>query len=278
MRRAVIVGCLLLMGISSSVFVGIWLTIAAKGTTKLSTYGSAASPTAFSTTWATANTTTTTSATSSQSSCPRPAFEWAPLPSESSADVLAAAECTAIFQSARHSDDPIGMALSTGTLGQPALVTPYASGTIMPIAWVIPVVGPLGYPTAMLEFVYDRPNHRLRAGSFVAVSNNMFYTSHRFPFISAAQATALVWQARHVGLMAGRSPELVYFYGSDHLAVITGTAEAWTAGGDLTTDPMWRIPGADGRWYYVTPHDLRVRTAQDFPVMSGVPPVPRFIR
>ena len=182
-----------------------------------------------------------------------------------------------MFQSARHSNDPIGMALGTGTIGQPVLVTPYASGALMTTAWVIPVVGSMGYPMAMLEFVYDRPNHRLRAGSFMAVGNNMFYASHRFPYIDAAQATAIVWQARHVSLMDGRSPELVYFYGSDHLAVITGKAEAWTEGGDVTIDPMWRVPGADGRWYYVTPHDLKVRTARDFPTMSDVPPIPQFV-
>ncbi len=147
----------------------------------------------------------------------------------------------------------------------------------MTTAWVIPVADSMGYPTAMLEFAYDRPNHRLRAGSFIAVGSNMFYTSHPFPYLSAAQATALVWQARRVSLMADRSPELVYFYGSDHLAVITGSEEAWTEGGDLTTDPMWRVPGADGRWYYVTPHDLQVRTAGDFPTMSDVPPIPQFV-
>ncbi|HEY7340627.1 MAG TPA: hypothetical protein VH591_07090 [Ktedonobacterales bacterium] len=214
----------------------------------------------------------------SQPACPRPAIQWAPLRSESPADVLAAAECTAMFQSARHSNDPIGMALGTGTIGQPVLVAPYASGTLMTTAWVIPVDSPVGYPSAMLEFVYDRPNHRLRAGSFMAVSNNMFYTSHHFPYISATQAVSLVWQARHVSLMADRSPELVYFYGSDHLAVITGKAEAWTEGGDVTIDPMWRVPGADGRWYYVTPHVLKVRTAHDFPTMSGFPPMPQFVR
>lgn len=183
-----------------------------------------------------------------------------------------------MFQSSLHSDDPIAMALRVGKVGQPVLVTPYTSGTLMDAAWVIPVVASSGYPLAMLEFVYDHLNHRLRAGSFGAVSNNMFYTSHRFPYISVTQAASLVTQARHVSLMTGRSPELVYFYGSDHQAVITGMADAWTKGGDSAIDPMWRVPGADGRWYYVTPHDMRICTAQDFPTMSGFPPIPQFVR
>lgn len=129
----------------------------------------------------------------------------------------------------------------------------------------------------MLEFVYDQPNHRLRAGSFMAVGNSMFYTSRPFPYISATQATSLVWQSRHVSLMAGRTPELVYFFGPDHAAVITGTALPWTYGGDVDIDPMWRVPCADGHWYYVTPHDLRVRVAGDFPMSVGNPPMPQFV-
>lgn len=273
MRRTVIIGCLLLLGISSITVIGIYLTTATHGTVTLASHSSTATP-------AMTTTTHVTSIASGQPVCSRPAIEWAPLPSESPAAVLAAAECTAMFQSARHGDggDLISEALGSGTIGQPALIVPYTSGTLMATVWVIPVVGPVGYPTAMLEFVYDRQNHRLRAGSFMAVGNNMFYASHRFPYLSAAQATASVWQARHISLMADGSPELVYFYGSDHLAVITGNAEAWTEGGDVTIDPMWRVPGADGRWYYVTPHDLQVRTAHDFPTMSGFPPMPQFVR
>ena len=169
-------------------------------------------------------------------------------------------------------------ALNTGTIGTPALVKPYADGTPSATVWIIPVVGPSGYPTALLEFVYDQSNHRLRAGSFMAVGNNMFYTTHTFPYISAPQATSLVRQSRHVALMAGRSPELVYFFGPDHAALLTGTAQPWTYGGDVDIDPMWRVPGADGRWYYVTPHDLRVRVASDFPISAGNPPMPQFVR
>jgi hypothetical protein len=71
---------------------------------------------------------------------------------------------------------------------------------------------------------------------------------------------------------------LVYFFGPDHAALLTGTAQPWTYGGDIDIDPMWRVPGADGRWYYVTPHDLRVRVASDFPMSDGNPPMPQFVR
>ncbi len=278
MRRLLIVGCLLLLCISGIAFLGIRLASSASSppqATATRPQGSIPSLTATITAQATAN---ATSADSGQLICARPAIEWASLRSEAPADVLAAAECTAMFQSARHSNDPISSALNTGTIGTPALVKPYVDGTPSATVWLIPVVGPSGYPTALLEFVYDQPNHRLRAGSFMAVGNNMFYTSRTFPYISAPQATSLVRQSRHVALMAGRSPELVYFFGPDHAAVITGTAQPWTYGGDVDIDPMWRVPGADGRWYYVTPHDLRVRVASDFPISAGNPPMPQFVR
>jgi len=269
MRRAVVVSSLLLVGISAIAFLGIRLAGPAIHTSVPTVHSSAVTPTA---------TSNLQRATPNPLICASPAIEWASLRSESPDDVLAAAKCTTMFQSSLHSNDPIAMAMSVGKIGQPVLVTPYTSGTLMDTAWVIPVVASSGYPLAMLEFVYDHLNHRLRAGSFGAVSNNMFYTSHPFPYISATQATSLVAQARHTSLMTGMSPELVYFYGSDHQAVVTGMAAAWTEGGDSAIDPMWRVPGADGRWYYVTPHDMRIRTAQDFPTMSDFPPIPQYVR
>lgn len=187
MRRLLIVGCLLLLGILGIAFLGIRLASSASSTpqaTATRPQGSISSLTATITAQATAN---ATGAVSGQPICARPALEWAPLRSELPADVLAEVECTAMFQSARHSNDPIGMALVTGTIGQPVLVTPCTSGTPMTTVWIIPVVADSGYPTAMLEFVYDHPNHRLRAGSFMAVGNNMFYTTRPFPYISATR-------------------------------------------------------------------------------------------
>ncbi len=278
MRRALHIGCLLLLCILGIAFLGIRLASSASSTpqaTATRPQGSIPSLTATITAQSTLN---TTSAGSGQPLCAKPALEWAPLRSELPADALAAAECTAMFQRARRSDDLIASALNTGTIGTPVLVKPYVDGIPSATVWIIPVVGPSGCPTALLEFVYDQPNHRLRAGSFMAVGDNMFYTSHPFPYISAPQATSLVWQSRHVALLSDKTPELVYFFGPDHAALLTGAAQPWTYGGDIDIDPMWRVPGADGRWYYVTPHDLRVRVASDFPMSDGNPPMPQFVR
>jgi hypothetical protein len=207
--------------------------------------------------------------------CPTPVVPWVPLRSESPADVLAAAQSTGMFQSAMTGDDAISVALKSGTLGQPALVKPYRDGTVLDTVWVIPVLGSAGTPSAMLEFVYDRPNHRLRAASFDAVGVGMFYGSHPFPFIDASEAASLAQQARKVSPMAGRAAELIYFP-TDHTAVLTGQSPAWTGGGESVIDPIWRTPGADGRWYYVT-HDRQVHLCSEIPIDAAFPAMPQTV-
>jgi hypothetical protein len=207
--------------------------------------------------------------------CPTYTVPWVSLRSESPADVLAAAESTTMFQSALTDADPIGVALRKGKLGQPALVKPYRDGTTMDTEWVIPVVSSSEAPGALLEFVYDRPHQRLRAASFIGVGSGMFYGSHPFPFIDSIGASTVVRQARNVSTMAGQAAELVYFP-TDHAAVLTGQSPPWTSGGDSVSDPMWRVPGGDGHWYYVT-HDKQVHLASEFPVDGAFPAMPQLV-
>src|SRR5258708_3261082 len=184
--------------------------------------------------------------------CSTRAVPWVSLRSDSPADVLTAAKSTAMFQSALASADPIGAALKAGVLGQPVLVKPYHDGTVLDTVWVIPVVSGSGSPSALLEFVYDRPHQRLRAASFDAVGNGMFYASHSFPFTDGVGACAVAHQARNVSLMTGRVAELVYFP-TDHAAVLSEQSPPWTGGGDSVLAPICRAPGRAGHRYYLTP-------------------------
>ena len=273
--RMFLAGCVALAGVSAIIFTGVRLAASAPYAPTTIAQSNTPTPTVISKAQAIAS---ARCGFAGKPACPTPDPGWVTLRSEAPADVLEAPESTIMYQSARTSHDYIAWALSTGTLEQPVLVRPYVDGAQSDTCWIIPVVSDLGYPEVFLDFVYDRPHHRLRAGSFMAVSNNMFYTSHVFPYISATKAAAMVWQARHVALIPGRSPELIYFFGVDHMALITGQAEAWTYGGDAAIDPMWRVPGADGHWYYVTLHDLRVRAAHDFSVSASDPPMPDLVK
>jgi hypothetical protein len=179
-----------------------------------------------------------------------------------------------MFVSASTTNDPIGVALRTGTLGQPALVKPYVENTMMDEVWVIPVVAGSGYPSALLEFVYDPAHNRIRAASFDAVGNGMFYASHPFPFVDATQAAAVVQQVRKTSVMVGQTPELIYFP-TDHQAVLAGKT-TWTGGGETVIDPIWRVPGADGHYSYVA-HSQQVYSAGEIPVASSLPVMPDLV-
>jgi hypothetical protein len=70
---------------------------------------------------------------------------------------------------------------------------------------------------------------------------------------SADHALSVVQRQHHTGLRPGAAPELVYFAG-DARAQETGKV-TWTAGGESALDPMWLIPGVDGRDYFVGASD-----------------------
>lgn len=195
--------------------------------------------------------------------CPPRQVPWVSMRSEAPADILAAAKSTSMYQSALTTSDLIGAALRSGTLAEPVLVMPYRDDVGLPEVWVIPVVNKSGIPLVMLEFEYDAPNHRIYASEFDAVTGNMFYASRPFPAQSPASAMAVLMRERHIAIRQGGAPQLIYFP-QDHEGLITGRNH-WTAGGTSVIDPIWRIPAADGRWYYVD-HDGHSHLGSEIPV------------
>ncbi len=184
--------------------------------------------------------------------CMQPEVFWASIPSLSTTGIIAAAKSTPMYQSAATSDDVIGYALQHGTPGVPVLVKPYRSDVGMPQEWVIPIVGRNNIPLALLTFVYDPVHQRLRASEFDAVTGNMFYTTHTFPFISAAQASTLVRQQRHTQILnAGASVPTLIYYPSNHTGVLTQQNAPLNIGGTAVIDPIWRVTSSDGQYYYV---------------------------
>jgi hypothetical protein len=197
--------------------------------------------------------------------------KWYSINSGSAADILSAVKCTDMYQSALQGDDLIASALQTGTLASPWLVKPYRSDAHLSQFWVVPVVAANNHPLALLTFLYNPQSQLIQAGEFDAVTGDMFYVNHSFPAVTANSAVAAVSREQRVAAIQGRAPELIYFP-LDHLAVVNGKA-TWTAGGASVIDPIWRVPGVDGKWHFVD-HDGHTHLSTDFPVDPGYQPMP----
>ncbi|HLW02893.1 MAG TPA: hypothetical protein VKT82_29825 [Ktedonobacterales bacterium] len=200
-----------------------------------------------------------------------PPEKWYSINSGSAADILSAAKCTDIYQSALQGNDIIATALHTGMLANPVLVKPYRSDVGLAQYWVVPVVNASNRPLAFLTLFYDPQSQRIQEGEFDAVTGNMFYTSHAFPAITANAAVAAVSAEQHVALAAGQAAELIYFP-ADVIGIQQGTNH-WNGGGTSVIDPIWRVPGADGLWHYVD-HNGQSHPSTDIPVDPSYQPMP----
>ena len=188
---------------------------------------------------------------------------WFSTNSGSAADIVSAVKCTAMFQSASQGTDLIARALQTGTLANPVLVKPYRSDVGLSQFWVVPVVDANNHPLALLTFFSNPQAHLLHEGEFDAVTGNMFYVNHPFPAVSASMSVTAVSTEQHQAEAQGRAPELIYFPG-DLVRLETGKGQ-WQAGGTSVIDPIWRVPGADGKWHYVD-HNGHTHVNTELPV------------
>lgn len=198
--------------------------------------------------------------------------KWFSIHSGSAADIVSAAQCTDMFQSALQGHDLIANALQNGSLAPPVLVKPYRQDVGMAQFWVVPVVAKNNLPLALLTFFYNPQSRLIHEGEFDAVTGDMFYVSHAFPAISASSAVTMVGLEQHVAAAQGQQAELIYFPGDFANATKIGP-NAWHAGGTAVIDPIWRVPGADGAWHYVD-HDGSAHVSTDLPVDPDFQAVP----
>lgn len=197
--------------------------------------------------------------------------KWFSINSGSAADIVSAAKCTDMYQSASHGSDLIASALQTGTLSNPVLVKPYRSDVGLAQYWVIPVVDANNHPLALLTFRYNPQSRLLHEGEFDAVTGDMFYVHRSFPAVPANMAAAAVGTQQHVVAVLGQPAELIYFPGD--FAGFAAGKNTWNEGGTAVIDPIWRVPGADGQWHYVD-HDGNAHLNTDIPVDPGYQAMP----
>jgi hypothetical protein len=196
--------------------------------------------------------------------------KWFSIRSGSAADILSAVKCTDMFQSALQGNDLIAYALHTGTLANPVLVQPYRSDAGLAQYWVVPVIGKNDYPLALLTFFYAPQSHLIQEGEFDAVTNDMFYVNHPFPAVTLNRAVAAVAAEQHISAVRGLASELIYFPGD--VAGLEVGRQNWHAGGTAVIDPIWRVPGVDGKWHYVD-HDGHTHQSTELPVDPAYPPI-----
>ena len=189
--------------------------------------------------------------------------KWFSINSGSTADILSAVKCTDMYQSASQGSDLIAQALQAGTLATPVLVKPYRNNVGLSQFWVVPVLDANNHPLALLAFFYNPQTKLIHEGEFDAVTGDMFYVNRTFPAVTANASVSVVSNQQHMTTAQGRTPELIYFP-ADRIGLQTGKVH-WQAGGASVIDPIWRVPGTDGKWHYVD-HDGHAHMNTDLPV------------
>lgn len=177
---------------------------------------------------------------------------WIPLRSQSAADVLAAvkqAPFLGIVSSAPPSSDGY---TDVSRLGSPVMVIAYHApgdtSTSSPDYYEVPVLTASGSVDATVD---AQLNASHTAVSVDSVTGYSAPTAH-WPatLVSADRAEQLVLATFHVGPRTASAARLVYLAAYDTMAIETGKLN-WNAGGGGPMSPIWLVPGADGRDYFV---------------------------
>ena len=131
--------------------------------------------------------------------------------------------------------------------------------------WLLPERDDTGHLAAIADYVYDYPHARVRfANAGTLLPNDPRYTAP-FPYISTAQAAALLMSARHVAAVTSPAPELVFLPIDVGLPEAPGSGVDWNGGGVVPSDAIWLLAGADGQDYFIgTNH--KVYTLRDIPL------------
>lgn len=130
--------------------------------------------------------------------------------------------------------------------------------------WLIPDYDAAGHLVEIADFIYDYPTSGCVSPTLVA-SCRTIPARNPFPYLSAAQATALLRQVRGVGVASDPAPELVYLPIDVGMPEQPGPAANWRGGGVTPADPVWLLAGSDGQDYIVGT-ELRVYTLRDLPL------------
>lgn len=184
-----------------------------------------------------------------QNTSQSPVGEWIPLHSTAPADILAAARKSSMFQQNLSGGGDHVSDLSR--LGTPVLVRAIQpAGAVageFPDFYVVPILNGSGATTDAAELALNAPHTAIQVTAIVTYSQPRAHGD--IARVTPSAALAAVSAQQHAALRSGAAPQLVYFP-ADADAQATGQV-VWTGGGEFPADPIWLVPGADGRDHLV---------------------------
>lgn len=207
----------------------------------------------------------TTGTSAQHTSNASPTSDWIALRSTSAADIIAAARQSSLFrQNTSGGGDHVS---DLSRLGTPALVLaiqpPGATVGQFPDFYVVPILNASGAATDAAELALNSSHTAIQVIAIVTYSQP--HPHGAIPRVP--QSTALAdATAQHAALRAGSSAQLVYFP-ADATAQETGKV-TWNGGGEYPADPIWLVPGANGRDTLVGA-DGRVYNSDQLPMVTG---------
>lgn len=192
--------------------------------------------------------------------------DWIPLRSKAPSDILAAARQSSLFQeNLSGSGDHVS---NLSRLGTPvfvrALQPPGAVAGQYPDFYVVPILDASGAATDAAELALNPTHTAVHVIAIVTYSKP--HTHGAISSLSAAMAVAAVKAQQHSTLRPNAALQLVYFP-ADAVAFETGSVK-WTGGGVFPADPIWLVPGSDGRDHLVGV-DGRAYYLQQLPMISS---------
>lgn len=175
--------------------------------------------------------------------------DWIPLRSSAPADILAAARQSSLFQQDQGGNGDHVSDLSR--LGAPVLVRALqpagAPAGQYPDFYVVPILNASGAATDAAELELNPAHTAIQVIAIVTYGQPRAHGAiTRLP---ESAAIAAVRTQQHVAPRPDVGPRLVYFP-ADAAAQETGHV-TWTGGGEFPADPIWLVPGADGRDHVV---------------------------
>ena len=188
---------------------------------------------------------------------------WIPLTAQSPRAIIEAARKSSLFNVNRSQGGDYLRDLSR--LETPVLVRALrvAGGAVLPDYYIIPIDDASGRMVGAAELALN-PAH-----TAVQLTAIITYKSPRphgqLALVRRSAAMTDLTRQRHTTLRHGAQPELVYLP-IDATALQTG-AIIWNGGGQYPADPVWVIPGADGKDHLVG-SDSHVYAPGDAPIMK----------